>query len=150
MNRGFLFRGFKSPREFVRDRLGRLERDTMEVVWRRGACTVRDVHTALGGSIAYTTVLTTLDRLFKKQLVVRTLRGRAFVYEPAVSRQDLETAIAGEVVRACLATETGVQPVLSHLVEAVSERDRACLGELERLIRAKRRELAARDHREDA
>ena len=116
----------------------------MEIVWRRSSCTVRDVHADLGGSIAYTTVMTTLDRLFKKQLVTRALRGRAFVYEPAASRRELETAIASEVVRACLAGETGVQPILSHLVEAVSEHDRACLDELERLIRAKRRELDAR------
>jgi predicted transcriptional regulator len=141
MQRRFLFRGFKSPQQFLSEGLGPLERDTLDVLWRRGSCTVRDVHGAFGGTIAYTTVMTTLDRLFKKRLLVRTARGRAFVYEAAASRADLERSIAGEMVRACLAAESGVQPVLSHLVEAVSQHDRACLDELERLIREKRRAL---------
>jgi predicted transcriptional regulator len=143
-HRPYLFWGFKPPRDLLRDGLGPLEREVMEVLWRSGASTVRDVHTVLPEPIAYTTVMTTLDRLFKKRLVSRSRRGRAFVYEAAGSRQEVETEIAGEVVRACLTT-AGAEPVLSHLVEAVSDRDRAWLDELERLIREKRRALALDD-----
>lgn len=64
----------------------------MDALWRRSAPTsVRDVHAELAAQreIAYTTVMTVLDRLSKKGIVVRQLDGRAWFYEPAHSRVEL-------------------------------------------------------------
>ena len=72
--------------------LGDLEHAVMDVLWARSAPTsVRDVHEALVGDreIAYTTVMTVLDRLAKKGIVRRKLDGRAWLYLPAKSRIDL-------------------------------------------------------------
>ena len=127
----FLFWGFKSPRELFDNTLGVLERDVMELAWSRPEVSVRDACERLGSAVAYTTVMTTMDRLFKKGLLLRRKVGRAFVYRAAATQQELENA------------------VLSSLVDAVSERDRALLGELERLVREKRRALD-RDREEKA
>ena len=53
----------------------------------RRACSVREVRRALGDGLAYTTVMTTLDRLFKKGLLERQRDGRAFRYATRTSRE---------------------------------------------------------------
>ena len=139
MRRRFLFWGFKSSQELLEKSLGSLERDVMAVVWRRGEVNVRDACDELGSIVAYTTVMTTMDRLFKKGLLARRKVGRAFVYRATASRAEIEGAVATELVESLLQREGEPLPVLSSLVDAVSDRDRALLDELERLIREKRR-----------
>jgi BlaI family transcriptional regulator, penicillinase repressor len=137
--RRLLFWGFKSSADFLERSLGSLERDVMALVWDRREITVRDACDRIG-TVAYTTVMTTMDRLFRKGLLERRKVGRAFVYSAAASRKEIEGAVAAELVHSLIHSETGEPlPILSSLVDAVSERDRALLDELERLIREKRR-----------
>ena len=145
MSRPFLFWGFKSSREILESRLGVLERQVMNLVWETGEINVREACERLGAAVAYTTVMTTMDRLFKKRLLSRHKVGRAFVYRAAVTREELESAIAGELVQTLLQADGSEPlPILSSLVDAVSDRDRALLDELERLVREKRRAVDAR------
>ena len=65
----FLLRGFKRPREVVSEALGKLEQNVLKEVWRRDEASVRDIYLAFDEKIAYTTLMTTLDRLFKKKLL---------------------------------------------------------------------------------
>jgi predicted transcriptional regulator len=140
MHRPFLFWGFKSSEEILDSRLGSLEREVMAVVWSAGDINVREVCERLGTAVAYTTVMTTMDRLFKKRLLSRRKVGRAFVYAAAASRDEMEGAVATELVQSLLQRHGGeALPLLSSLVDAVSDRDRALLDDLERLIREKRR-----------
>jgi predicted transcriptional regulator len=144
-NSPFLFWGFRPPRELLRARLGTLEREVIEIVWAGDEVTVRDVHARMNGKVAYTTVMTTLDRLFRKGLLARTKRSRAFVYSALASREELDDIVASDVVSGLLAGEGAAPlPFLSNLVDAVVERDRALLDELERLVKAKQR-LLGRD-----
>jgi len=140
MHRRFLFRGFKSSREILDNNLGALERQVMALVWSEGDTSVRDACERLGSAIAYTTVMTTMDRLFKKGLLSRRKAGRAFVYNATATRRELEGAVATELVQSLL-VRSGHEPlpILSSLVDAVSDRDRALLDDLERLVREKRR-----------
>jgi predicted transcriptional regulator len=147
MHRPFLFRGFKSSRQLLESRLGSLEREVLAMVWDRGDSTVRDVCTRLPSGAAYTTVMTTMDRLFKKGLFSRRKVGRAFVYRATATRQELEGAVAAELVLGLLQhDESEPLPILSSLVDAVSDRDRALLDDLERLIHEKRRAVAEREN----
>jgi predicted transcriptional regulator len=139
MRRRFTFWGFKSSHELLEKSLGSLERDVMALVWRHGDTSVRDACDELGAAVAYTTVMTTMDRLFKKGLLARRKVGRAFVYSATASRAEIEGAVATELVHSLLQREGEPLPVLSSLVDAVSDRDRALLDELERLIHEKRR-----------
>ena len=142
MARGrFLLWGFRPPREVALGALGSLERRVMEVVWERGAVSVRDVHARLNG-LAYTTVMTTMDRLFKKGMLERSKQGRAFLYSAIASREEIGQAVAADIVDGLLHESPGsAQPLLSSLVDVVSARDRQLLDELERLVRDKRRRL---------
>jgi predicted transcriptional regulator len=145
-NGHFLFWGFRPPRELLRARLGTLERRVIEIVWDRDEVTVRDVHAELEGRVAYTTVMTTLDRLFKKGLLSRTKRARAFAYSAAATREELDAIVASDVVSGLLSNDSSAPlPFLSNLVEEVGKRDRALLDELERLVKMKRRELDRAD-----
>src|SRR5262249_52662048 len=62
--------------------LGPLETQAMEILWSCGECSVRELIRKLDRDIAYTTVMTTLDRLYKKKLVTRRRLGRANLYSP--------------------------------------------------------------------
>jgi predicted transcriptional regulator len=141
MRRPFLFWGFKSSREILENSLGALERDVMDLAWTHGEISVRDACAQLSSRVAYTTLMTTMDRLFKKGLLTRRKVGRAFVYRATATREAVEGAVASELVHSLLQRQGEPLPVLSSLVDAVSDRDRALLGELERLIHEKRRAL---------
>jgi|Tabmets5t2r1_1033131.scaffolds.fasta_scaffold00306_3 predicted transcriptional regulator len=77
------------------NRLGELERAVMEVLWEReGPATARDVGRALvDRDLAYTTVMTVLDRLTRKGFVDRERAGRAWSYTPAASREAYITGL---------------------------------------------------------
>ena len=132
-----MIRFFKNRSEF-----GRLENAVMDIVWERGESSVHDVSGRLDRPLAYTTVMTTLDRLYKKGLLDRRKVERAFLYSPRLSRREWEQQRAGDLVSNLLASrEHSSDLLISCLVDAVSQQDRALLDELERRIQEKRREL---------
>jgi predicted transcriptional regulator len=125
--------------------LGALEREVMTLVWKEGEISVRDARDQMGSEAAYTTIMTTMDRLFRKGLLARRKVGRAFLYRATASRLELEGAVATDLVHSLLQRADGNSlPILSSLVDVVSEQDRTLLDELERLVREKRRALARR------
>jgi predicted transcriptional regulator len=115
----------------------------MDVLWTGGDLAVRDVQARLERTVAYTTVMTTLDRLFKKGFVSRRLAGRAFVYTAAVARQEIETTLTTGLVDELLSGDAAA-PLLSNLVDVVGNRDDRLLDELERLVRDKKAQLRSR------
>ncbi len=122
--------------------LGTLEFELMEILWSNGESSVRDVVSKLSRPLAYTTVMTTLDRLFKKGLLDRHKSDRAFVYSPSFSHQEWERRRAGNLVAGFL---SGPNPsrelLLSCLLDAVGEHDATLLDDLEKKIRNRRKEL---------
>jgi predicted transcriptional regulator len=138
----FLLRGFRRPSEVASLARGKLERQVLDETWARRETSVRDIYEAFGETIAYTTLMTTLDRLYKKRLLLRRKDGRAFLYSPAVSREEFEHGIREDVIDGLVGNGAeAVRPVLACIVETVSENDRELLDELERLIKEKKREL---------
>ncbi len=126
----------------MQDALGHLELKVMEILWAHGESSVHEVVRLLGRPLAYTTVMTTLDRLFKKDLLLRRKSERAFLYAPRWTRQKWEQKRAGEFVAGFLASpQASGDLLISSLVDAVGQYDTALLDELERKIRTKRREL---------
>jgi len=122
--------------------LGTLEFELMEILWSNGQSSVRDVVSKLSRPLAYTTVMTTLDRLFKKGLLDRHKSDRAFVYSPSFSHQEWERRRAGNLVAGFL---SGPNPsrelLLSCFLDAVGEHDATLLDDLEKKIRNRRKEL---------
>lgn len=141
----FTLRKNKQADEVVGAGLGPLERDVMQTVWKdhpeRGPLSVRDVMTAFDRPLAYTTMMTTLDRLHKKGLLERRKDGRAFLYWPRQSPAEIERDVVRTALDALLG-RGGAEPALACIIDAVSEHDRALLDELDRMIAEKRRALA--------
>jgi BlaI family transcriptional regulator, penicillinase repressor len=73
-----------------------LEMECLKVLWNRSEASVADVRAGLPRPLAYTTVMTVLDRMCAKDLVKRRKRGRAWSYSAAL---DMETARAEAVRR---------------------------------------------------
>jgi predicted transcriptional regulator len=118
-------------------RLGDLERAVMDHLWSTPEPqTVRQVHDALSArrELAYTTIMTVLQRLAKKNLVSQIRDDRAHRYAPVHGRDEL---VAGLMVDALSQAEDsgGRQAALVHFVERVGadEADalRRALAELE-------------------
>ncbi|NPD06488.1 BlaI/MecI/CopY family transcriptional regulator [Nocardioides sp. zg-1308] len=106
-----------------RSRMGELEQAVLDALWEldtsRGA-SGREVHERLGDrDLAYTTVMTVLDRLVGKDVVVRERDGRAFRYAPRLTR----AAMTAELMREAL-EGTGAdrdQALVSFVGEASAE-----------------------------
>ncbi len=140
MHRIFQFRASSSP-------LGPLEERLLDVLWTRGNATVRELIESGCDDLAYTTVMTTLDRLFKKNLLTREAEGRAFRYAPRFTRAELHREVAGEAFRQLLDASPVSSLPLSYLVEILTERDAQLLDDLRELVETKRRELRNGDSR---
>jgi predicted transcriptional regulator len=118
--------------------LGDLERAVMDVLWTQGADqSVRDVMTHLGGGaqkdLAYTTIMTVLDRLAKKGVTERRRDGRAWRYTAAASREELA---AGALRSALDAVQADRTAAMLHFLDDASPGElddlRAALAEVER------------------
>ena len=72
------------------DQLGSLESELMQRVWTRGEISVRDLHSEVATRLAYTTIMTTLDRLYKKGLLSRRKIGRAYFYAPKLTQEEYQ------------------------------------------------------------
>ncbi len=84
----------RAPRPLPARELPQLELECMRVLWREAPASVRQVQgelAAQGLRLAYTTVLTLLDRLARKQAVSREKHGRAFLYSPRISREHMRS-----------------------------------------------------------
>ncbi len=119
--------------------LGSLEAQVMEVLWTRGECKVGEVLRTLDRDLAYTTVMTTLDRLFRKKLVDRRKSGRAYIYSPRVTCQEWQDKVARDVVAKLLAgPQSSRQALIACLLEAVGTQDALLLREFQKEIRQRR------------
>jgi predicted transcriptional regulator len=135
---------FHSFRSFARQ-LGPLEQRMLDGLWTRGSATVRELVENGYQDLAYTTVMTTLDRLYKKGLLTRSEEGRAFRYVPRFSREELHREAAGHAFRQLLDASPASSLPLSFLVEILGERDAQLLDDLRKLVECKRRELSQRE-----
>jgi len=135
----------KAVKSLVRSTLGPLEEQVLRVICNSGRATVRDVVKSLHPSLAYTTVMTTADRLFQKGLLRRETGSKAYVYFPVQNASELQTRVARDLIVALLDCADHAPGLLAAaLVDALAAHDQELLEEVEREIRV-RRLLAAQD-----
>lgn len=121
------------------DDLGQLQRAVMEIIWRQGEATVHQVRDRLDGEkqLAYTTILTTLQKLEKAGWLTHRAEGKSYVYLPRRSR---DQAGAGSVRQFLKRVFDGnAVAMFQHLIREgdLSEED---LKEVRKLIDEKRKE----------
>jgi len=122
---------------------GSLEVRVLEALWAHdGEASVRDVLDVFPNA-AYTTLMTTMERLHRKGALERRKDGRAFIYRTVASREDMESSLVTRALEPLLRSGAA-QPILSCLVDEVSRHDERLLDELERLVREKRKQQEER------
>jgi predicted transcriptional regulator len=136
----------KSPL-MSRRQLGPLEDELLRVLWTRGDATVRELIQDSAVDGAYTTIMTTLDRLYKKGMLDRSPEGRAFRYRPKQSEAELHQDLVAAGLRELLTSSRSTEAPLSFLVEAITEHDAALLEQLQQAVAKKRRDLRKRGPR---
>jgi predicted transcriptional regulator len=120
----------------IKGDLGPLERTIMEFLWDRGDAevTVRDVlESPAGRRSAYTTVMTVLDRLWRKGFLARRMVGRAYVYRVRLTRDQH----VGDLVARVLAGSGDRRTAFLGFARSVDRQD---LEELRKVIRQVERE----------
>jgi predicted transcriptional regulator len=127
--------------------LGPLERQVHHAVWSRGSATVREI--LADGTIwqSYSTIMTTMNRLFRKGLLFRVLEGKAFRYSARLSPEEVERGAAVMGIRQLLDSEYASLH-LSYFVEAVGAQDENLLEELQALVERQRTELQLKKGRQ--
>jgi len=138
---------FKPRKEGLRQILGDLEADIMELVWERGQSTVRDIYEGLltmrERELAYTTVMTVMGRLSEKELLRREAAGNTYIYMAPVTRDQYLARVVGEVLDALLVSHR--EQAISHLANRLTRVDAAELGRLEAALAERRGKMSQRD-----
>ncbi len=139
INPKIALRGFRPGARGAAHVLGELESAVMELLWAKSEQTVNDVEEQLRAKreIAHTTVLTTLDRLFRKGYLTRRKIAKAYSYSPQYTRSEFERLMTQEVLGALIGHSP--ETALSTFVDLVSD-DPSGLDQLEAKIRQKRRQ----------
>jgi len=121
-------------------KLSRLELQIMEVLWVRGACSVREIQEALpvAKRPAYTTVQTTVNRLLEGKRAVKIVKkiSNAYIFDAAITRDDAGRKLFDDLL-ALFGGRT--KPVMAHLVKT-GQLTLDDIQEAERLILEHRRE----------
>ncbi|HHT9125331.1 MAG TPA: BlaI/MecI/CopY family transcriptional regulator [Candidatus Brocadiia bacterium] len=117
--------------------LGELETAVIERIWGRESVAVRDIFNELQQErdIAYTTVMTTMDRLWKKGLLSRVRDKNAYLYSPVYSKKRLIQNCINQVLDSILPDIT--EPSLAHFVSNLEKINPALLSELKKLLSEK-------------
>jgi predicted transcriptional regulator len=129
-----------------RPALGPLESKIMEIAWKRGEVTVRDVYDELRQErdLAYTTVMTVVHNLRGKGLLEQRVEGKIHLFKTTQSRNQFVSSRVGELLDTLL--EGFTEPVMAHLIEHFSNNDPRQLEELERLIAESRSKAKKSKH----
>lgn len=120
--------------------LGALESWVMEIAWSLPTSTAREVCDHLTGrrARAYTTIMTTMDRLHRKGLLSREKDGLAWRYRPTMGRTEFERALADGLAAEILASHGSTG--LAAFVDAAARVDAELLDQLSLLIAQRRKD----------
>lgn len=116
---------------------GELEERIMTILWRAAPATVREVHHELTrrSPLAYTTVMTVMDRLWRKGVLRRDPRGRAFEYTPVQSEAEYTAGLMHEL----LSRARDRRAALAHFARGMRKKDEAELLRIARDSGARKR-----------
>ncbi|WP_457626391.1 BlaI/MecI/CopY family transcriptional regulator [Persephonella sp.] len=123
----FFKKGFKTLK-FKKQKpspFGDLEENIMEYLWKKGSGTVKEVREHLGENrFAHTTVMTVLDRLFKKGILKRKKEGKGYRYYPVITKEEFEREVAKKVVKDMLKNSPSTAvAAFEGIVEELSEEE---------------------------
>ncbi len=113
--------------------ISHLEQDVMNIVWTNRECTVHDVIKALKKDkpVAYTTILTILQRLYEKGLVSKKKDKRAFLYKAKISKESYSKSMAQGFLKKFFTSfgDVGIAS-FAESIESLSKKEKDHLLEL--------------------
>ncbi len=120
-----------------------LEADIMEILWSLGLgeFTVRDVLSQLEKkrNIAYTTVMTTIDRLWHKGLLDRYKEGKTYLYSVKVTKEKFLRCVTDQIISSIPSGFN--EPLFSYFVHIINQSDVEHLDKLEKLLDSRRQQI---------
>jgi predicted transcriptional regulator len=111
-----------------------LELQILKILWGKSPQLVRDIRdelAKLGRDIAHTSVITTLNTMVKKRIVIRKREGNAFLFSPRITREQVSRSVLGDIVNRVF--DGSAKAVLLGVFEQ-NDIDRGDLKELRKLI----------------
>ncbi|MDN3513970.1 MAG: BlaI/MecI/CopY family transcriptional regulator [Candidatus Brocadia sp.] len=131
----FNFNPFKEGLNHV---LGTLEKDIMEVVWRRGESSVKDILNTFPANknISYSAVITVTNRMTKKGLLKKRKMGKAYYYKPAYTKEQFFEVVSKKVVEGV--SKFSLKSAMVHFVDYMSQADPEKIEYFSKLIESKR------------
>lgn len=116
--------------------LGPLELAVLRILWSfTTVASVRDVLVRFDRPAAYTTIMTTMDRLFQKGWLERSGKGReGFLYRPLLGQEEWQRNHIRTFVRQCITRSPSTDAFLSGMIEALARQDESLLEAMERQI----------------
>jgi BlaI family penicillinase repressor len=111
-----------------------LELRILKILWGKSPQLVRDIRdelAKLGRDIAHTSVITTLNTMVKKRIVIRKREGNAFLFSPRITREQVSRSVLGDIVNRVF--DGSAKAVLLGVFEQ-NDIDRGELKELRKLI----------------
>ncbi len=112
------------------------ELEALRVLWDRGPCTVREVMDVLGRRRAYTSVMSLMNVMFKKGLLAREPKGRAFLYKARATRKKTLSGMVGDLLTR--AFDDSASAMVAHLIAQTNPSDDE-LKEIRKAIATRRR-----------
>jgi predicted transcriptional regulator len=115
--------------------LGSSELQILDIIWRTGGATVREVFEEVRKSrnITLPAIMLSMNRLTKRGVLNKVPGDRGAVYQPMISRDEMASSLLGDLLDKVL--QGSVRPVLSNFVERLNDRE---LGELLELVNRRR------------
>ena len=111
-----------------------LELQILKILWEKSPQLVRDIRdelAKLGRDIAHTSVITTLNTMVKKRIVIRKREANAFLFSPRITREQVSRSVLGDIVNRVF--DGSAKAVLLGVFEQ-NDIDRGELKELRKLI----------------
>lgn len=119
--------------------LGELQRAVLEIVWDLGEARVHDILGQLGHrrKLAYTTVLTVMQKLEKAGWLAHRSEGKSYIYMPTRSREEAGAGSVRQFLKRVF--EGDAVAMFQHLIRESDLNDEE-LRELRRMVENKRKE----------
>ena len=135
----FNFNPFKEGLNHV---LGTLEKDIMEVLWKRGESSVKDILDKFPAdrNISYSAVITVTNRMTKKGLLKKRKMGKAYFYKPIYDKEQFFEMVSKKVVEGI--SGFSLKSAMVHFVDYMSQMDPDKIEYFSKLIESKRQSFS--------
>ncbi|GAA6169421.1 BlaI/MecI/CopY family transcriptional regulator [Sessilibacter corallicola] len=110
------------PRSQPAPQLGERELEVMKICWQSNTLSAKEILEQLSSdSLSLSSLQSTLERLHRKNLLLREKQGRFYVYSAAVSRREIITQLLGDITEQI--SDGDIAPMISGFMDFIDQTD---------------------------